>query len=110
MKYHIHKLTGMSLSKVKIQKSTVIDQIMYRVQCFTSFFGSSLYNRRQICSNMGTATSVLTGLGETSGAKIHCQRCIWAALMSSKPNKQIIQELIQQITQSCSSSQRAMNL
>lgn len=73
------------------------------VQCFTSFFGSSLYNRRQICSNMGTATSVLTGLGETSGAKIHCQRCIWAALMSSKPNKQIINKMIQQITQSCSS-------
>ena len=30
MKY-IHNLTGMSHSKVKIQKSTVIDQIMYSV-------------------------------------------------------------------------------
>lgn len=56
---------------------------------FTSFFGSSLYRRRQMCSNIGTATSLLTGLRETSGARIHCHRWIWAALISSTKNNQV---------------------
>lgn len=42
-----------------------------------------------MCSNIGTATSLLTGLRETSGARIHCHRWIWAALISSTKNNQV---------------------
>ena len=55
----------------------------FDIHVLTNFCGWINNIRRHICSNNGTATSVLTALTVFSLAKIHCHLCIWDVLISS---------------------------